>query len=325
MSKDVSFNWYDGPDPARPPIAVIAGPTASGKSDCAVSLAQALEARGTRAVIINADSAQVYADLAVLSARPSGEEMAGIDHRLFGTWDGAQACSAAEWAKAATAQINDAHAAGAIPVLVGGTGLYIRTLLDGIAPVPPIDEAIRQAVRAMPVEEAYAALRHEDPQRADKLAPADVARVSRALEVVRSTGKTLGTWQAQSCGGIGARVSTKGVILLPDRAQLYARCDARLALMFVSGALEEIALLLKRGLDPNLPVMRAIGVAEIGAFLRGETDLASAQARASQATRNYAKRQYTWLRHQLPATWSRIQDELPFAQKEIMLRNFGLT
>ena len=273
-------------------------------------LALALEERGAgqgpRARVINVDSAQVYADLAVLSARPSIEEMRGIDHRLFGAWDGAQACSAADWAAAASAEIAAAHDAGAVPILVGGTGLYIRTLLDGIAPVPPIDPAVRAAVRALTVAEAYEALTREDPARAQALAPADAARIARALEVVRSTGRGLADWQAQRSGGIGDRVRLHPAILLPERAWLYERCDRRFAAMLEAGAIAEVEALLARGLDPDLPVMRAIGVPDIAGYLRGELTLDEARQRGAQATRNYAKRQYTWLRHQPPAEWPRL-------------------
>jgi tRNA dimethylallyltransferase len=282
---------------------------------------------GRSAVVINADSAQVYADLAVLSARPSPDEMAGIDHRLFGTWDGAQACSAADWAIAARAEIDAAHAAGVVPILVGGTGLYIRTLLDGIAPVPQIDPQVRAQVRALPVADAYAALLQEDPDRAAKLAPADVARIGRALEVIRSTGTTLGMWQARTDGGIAHRVMVKAAILLPERSLLYARCDARFARMIASGAVREVARLLERDLDPDLPVMRAIGVPELAAYLREEMTLDQAQARGAQATRNYAKRQFTWLRHQLAPEWPRLSIEAHATQSyvERLLRYFGLT
>jgi tRNA dimethylallyltransferase len=326
MSTIVSSDWFEAPDAARPPLALIAGPTASGKSDCAVALAQALEARGKAAVVINADSAQVYADLAVLSARPATEEMGGIDHRLFGTWDGAQACSAADWANAAKAEIETVHASGAIPILVGGTGLYMRTLLDGIAPVPPIDEEVRAAVRALPVAQAYAALSSEDPQRAALLAANDSARIARALEVVRSTGQPLAAWQASQQGGIGKQVTLRATILLPERETLYARCDQRFARMVERGAIEEVAALLARDLDPALPVMRAIGVPDLAAFLRGEIDLAQAMLRAAQATRNYAKRQYTWFRHQPPAGWCRLEPSAANTDvREIILRCFGLT
>ena len=290
-------------------VALIAGPTASGKSDLAVRLALALNDTGREAVVINADSAQVYADLAVLSARPTDAEMRGVPHRLFGTWDGATACSAADWAEAAKAEIAAAHQAGAVPILVGGTGLYIRTLLDGIAPVPEIDAGVRTEVRALPLEEAYAALQTEDPERAALLSPADSQRITRALEVVRSTGKPLAHWQQQLTGGIGNEITLAPLILLPDRETLYARCDARFDRMLDEGAVEEVAALLARNLDPALPVMRAIGVAEIAAMLRDELSRDESIARGQQATRNYAKRQYTWLRHQPPAEWVRTAPE----------------
>ncbi len=302
------MSTFNSPDSAKaPPLALIAGPTASGKSDCAVRLALAIGARGREAVVINADSAQVYADLAVLSARPSAEEMQGVEHRLFGEWDGADACSAADWAARARDVIAEVHARGAVPVLVGGTGLYMRTLLDGIAPVPPIDSAVRETVRAMPVAEAHAALQAEDPDRAAALSPADTTRVARSLEVVRSTGRPLADWQAERVGGIGQAVSLHAVVLLPPRDWLYERCNRRFALMLESGARSEVERLLARRLDPTLPVMRAIGVPEIGAWLAGECTLEEAIARGAQATRNYAKRQYTWFRNQPPHDWLRVE------------------
>lgn len=270
-------------------------------------LALALKARGREAVVINADSAQVYADLAVLSARPSPEEMQGIQHRLFGEWDGTESCSAADWAAHARDVIAEVHARGGVPVLVGGTGLYLRTLLDGIAPVPPIDPAVREAVRAMPVAEAYAALQVEDPAKAALLSPADTTRVARALEVVRSTGRPLADWQADRIGGIGDAVTLHARVLLPPREWLYERCDRRFALMLANGAIAEVERLLARHLDPALPVMRAIGVPELAALLAGEITAAEAETRGAQATRNYAKRQYTWFRNQPPPEWQRIE------------------
>ena len=290
----------------RPPLALIAGPTVSGKSDLAVRLALRAEERGRRAVIVNADSAQVYADLAVLSARPTAEEMQGIEHRLFGAWDGATACSAADWAAAARREVEAVQAKGGLPILVGGTGLYIRTLLEGIAPVPEIDADVRRTVRALPGADAYTALSREDPARAALLSPNDSARVARALEVVRSTGRTLAQWQERRVGGIADRVDLRPLILLPDRAALYARCDARFARMLGEGAIAEVEALLARGLDPALPVMRAIGVPEIAAYLRGDSSLEEACARGAQATRNYAKRQFTWFRRQPPPTWPHL-------------------
>ena len=265
--------------------------------------------RGQDAVVINADSAQVYADLHVLSARPLEAEMQGIPHRLFGTWDGAQACSAADWAKAARVEIDAAHAAGALPVLVGGTGLYIRTLLDGIAPVPAIDFGVRDAVRAMPVDAAHAALQREDPDRAAVLNPNDAARIARALEVVRATGRTLAAWQGERQGGIADRVTLAPLVLLPPRPWLYARCDARFAAMLDAGAVDEVRTLMGRKLDPALPVMRAIGVREVAAWRAGEWSRDQALAAGQQATRNYAKRQYTWFNNQIPADWPRWTSE----------------
>ncbi len=258
-------------------------------------------------MVINADSAQVYADLAVLSARPSPEDMRGIEHRLFGEWDGAESCSAADWAKRAAAEVAAIHAAGGVPILVGGTGLYIRTLLDGIAPIPTIDPAIRTTVRAIPQDEAYAALEKEDPARAAQLAPGDGSRIARALEVIRSTGRSLLDWHHAREGGIGAAVTLHPLLLLPDRATLYACCDDRFALMLVHGAVDEVRALLARNLDPDLPVMRAIGVPEIAAFLRSEASLAETAALGAQATRNYAKRQFTWFRRQTPDDWPKVE------------------
>ena len=317
---------------ARPPLALIAGPTASGKSDLAVRVALALQEQGPstgsgRAVVINADSAQVYADLAVLSARPTAEEMRGVEHRLFGTWDGAVACSAAEWAAAAKREIADAHVKDAVPILVGGTGLYLRTLLDGIAPVPDIDPTVRQAVRALETAAAYEALQREDPERAAALNPGDSTRIARALEVVRSTGRPLAEWQRESVGGIGSNVDLHAMVLLPERQELYARCDTRFATMLERGAVEEVRRLLARQLDPASPVMRAIGVPEIAKHLSGEWSLDQVGRVGAQATRNYAKRQYTWFRHQPPPEWTRVEQQSynPAKGFEILLRTSGLT
>ncbi|HEU4651898.1 MAG TPA: tRNA (adenosine(37)-N6)-dimethylallyltransferase MiaA, partial [Croceibacterium sp.] len=284
-------------------------PTASGKSDLAVELALELGRRGARAVVLNADSAQVYRDLRILSARPNEADMGDIEHRLFGTWDGAEACSAADWAAAARREITALHAEQAVPILVGGTGLYLRTLLDGIAPVPPIDPAVRGAVRAMAVADAFAALVAEDPARAAALNPADTTRVARALEVVRSTGQPLARWQDRREGGIGETVALFPQILLPGRDWLYARCDLRFERMLEDGAIAEVEALLARQLSPALPVMRAIGVPEIAGLLRGEWSRDEALARGRQATRNYAKRQYTWFRRQPPEDWPRSETQ----------------
>ena len=256
-------------------------------------------------MVLNADSAQVYADLRVLSARPDEDEMGGIEHRLFGAWDGAEACSAADWAAAAKREIAALHEEGAVPILCGGTGLYMRTLLEGIAPVPEIDGEVRAQVRGMTQAEARAALEKEDSEAATRLAPADASRTTRALEVVRSTGRTLKEWQASKVGGIGETVALHPLLLLPDREWLYERCDRRFVMMLEGGAVEEVEALLARNLDPALPVMRAIGVPEIAGMFQGELSQAQAIEAGQTATRRYAKRQYTWFRHQPPGSWQR--------------------
>lgn len=290
---------------SRPRVALIAGPTASGKSALAVALAHA-----ANGIVINADASQVYADLQILSARPSEEEMAGVPHRLFGHIDGAEACTAARWAAEARAEIGKAHRAGRLPILVGGTGLYLRTLLDGIAPVPDIDPGVRAAIRAMPVAEAHAALAEEDPEAAARLAPADTSRVARALEVVRSTGQPLSEWQRHKSGGIGQHITLSPMILLPPRDWLIARCDLRFGQMVDGGAVAEVEALLARNLSPDLPVMRAIGVPEIAAWMAGDIDRETMMERGRIATRQYAKRQYTWFSRQPPAEWPREQRQI---------------
>ena len=289
----------------KPPVLLIAGPTASGKSALALACAEQI-----KGVIVNADSAQLYRDLDILSAAPTAAERDRVEHRLYGVRDGAELCSAAEWAAMARAEIANVHNLGRVPILVGGTGLYLRTLLDGIAPVPPIDPAIRHAVREASVADNCARLAELDPPAAARIKAADTTRIGRALEVVLSTGRTLSEWQAEREGGIGDDIELRPLILLPPRKWLYQRCDERLTQMIDAGAVAEVEALLARGLDPNLPVMRAIGVREIAAYLRGEVTLDEAVASAQQATRRYAKRQYTWFAHQPPREWPRFREPL---------------
>ena len=258
--------------------------------------------------MINADSAQVYRDLPILSAAPSNEDRERAGHLLYGVLDGARPCSAADWAEMAKREVARLHRTSRLPILVGGTGLYLRTLLDGIAPVPTIDPEIRAEVRAASVAENLAVLAPRDPVAAATINPGDKTRIARALEVVWSTGKTLGEWQEQREGGIGEDVELQALILLPPRPWLYERCDRRFAQMVRQGALAEVETLLARNLQPDLPVMRAIGVAELGAYLRGDLTIEQAIAAGQQATRNYAKRQYTWFSHQPPPDWPRFRD-----------------
>ena len=281
----------------KPPLALIGGPTASGKSALALQRAAAQPS-----VIINADSMQVYAELSVLTARPSADDLTRAPHRLYGYRGGSEPCSAADWAADARREIDRAHREGRLPILVGGTGMYLRTLLDGIAPVSPIDPEVRAEVRALPTAVAYERLRATDPAGAARLNPNDDTRVKRSLEVMASSGRPLRAWQATRQGGIKDRVTIDPVIVLPPREQLYGRCDRRLETMWERAVVEVRAL---RGLrlHPDSPVMRAIGVPEISAMLSGDLDANEALAQAQLSTRRYAKRQYTWFRNQFPKSW----------------------
>lgn len=279
-------------DRERPPVALIAGPTASGKSAVALRLARMHDA-----IIINADASQVYADLAILTARPPIAETRQAPHRLFGHIDGAQTCSAARWASEARAEIDAAHARGRLPILVGGTGLYLDTLLHGIAPVPDIDPAIRAAVRALPVQEAHAALASEDPAAAARLHPADSARIARALEVVRSTGQPLHHWQAQQTGGIAGHMPIRAAVVMLPREELARRAAQRLDQMLSGGAIEEVEALLARELPADRPVLRALGVREIGEMLAGRLPEPQMRTAILAATTAYQKRQTTWARN----------------------------
>jgi len=251
---------------------------------------------------------QVYADLRILTARPTQEEESRVPHRLFGHVDGADPYSAARWAAEARGAIAEAHEQRRLPILVGGTGMYLRTLLEGIAPVPEIDPEVRKAVRALPVAEAHAQLAEDDPEAAARLAPGDTTRVARALEVIRATGKPLAHWQARTIGGIAGGIRLAPLILLPDRDWLGARIDSRFAEMLDQGRAEATALFARTDIPDDAPVLRAIGVPELRALFAGDTDVAQAAAAGALATRQYAKRQYTWFRRQPPADWDRISE-----------------
>ena len=260
--------------------------------------------------MVNADSAQIYAGIPVLSAAPTAEELRDVEHRLYGVLDGATPCSAADWAEMAKREVADIHRSGRIPILVGGTGLYLRTLLGGIAPVPQIDPEVRRRVRESSREENRQKLEALDREAAERLKPGDTTRISRALEVILSTGRTLAEWQKDRQGGIADAVELRPLILLPPRNWLYARCDERFVRMFDGGAVQEVERLLAGNLNPNLPILRAIGVPAMAAYLRGELSRAEAIAAGQQATRRYAKRQYTWFAHQPPAEWPRFREAL---------------
>jgi tRNA dimethylallyltransferase len=296
--------------PAR--VLVIAGPTASGKSGLALAAAERLGGR-----IVNADSMQVYRDLAILTARPAAEDLARAPHALYGILDGAEPCSAARWATLAREEIRATLEAGEVPILCGGTGLYLRTLLHGIAPVPEIPAEIRAAATARHAELGGEAFRQElaqlDPVGAERLRSGDTQRLIRAWEVATATGRPLSDWQREGReNALGLPVHA--FTLLPPRPELYAATDGRLVRMVEAGAVEEVRRLLARGLDPALPVMKA--VPELGRYIAGEIGLDEAVAQAQQATRRYAKRQYTWFRHQFP--------EAEIVSAQFSERNAGL-
>lgn len=280
-----------------PPILLIGGPTASGKSRLALAVAE--EFRGT---VINADSMQVYRDLAVLTARPGPPELGRVPHRLFGVLDASELCSAARWLALAEGEIEAAAREGRLPVVVGGTGLYLKALLRGLAPVPEIPVEVRSAARALHRElggeRFHAALAERDPDAAARLNPRDTQRLIRAYEVVAATGRSLMEWQRAQARGL--RPGVAAVVLLPPRASLYAAIDARFQAMAGAGALEEVRAITARRLPPDLPALKAVGLRELSQHLRGEIPLQAAISEAQQASRRYAKRQMTWLRTQLP-------------------------
>lgn len=280
-------------------VAVLYGPTASGKSDLAVALAERLDG-----VVINADSLQVYAELEILTARPDAVAMARALHRLFGTVPAAQACSAAWWRDAALTEIAAALAEGRHPILVGGTGLYLKTLIEGLSPIPAADPAARaeatQLYQELGGEAFRAALAERDPAIAARLEPGDRQRLIRAWEVVEATGTPLSAWQALPKEP-GHRLNFTLIGLMPPRDRLYARIDARFLRMLEHGALAEAARFEALGLPDTLPANKALGLPELRRHLKGELDLAEATRLAQQMSRNYAKRQVTWFRHQLPS------------------------
>jgi tRNA dimethylallyltransferase len=280
------------------PVVIVAGPTASGKSELALELAAALG--GT---IVNADSQQIYRDLPILTAQPDAAAMQRAPHRLYGYLDAAERGSVARWRQLALTEIAAAHVAGSLPILVGGTGLYLRALMRGLAPVPDIPSEIRAAAAALYQELGGAKFRDRlaalDPKAAGRLPPGDRARLTRAWEVVHATGRALGEWQSRSAGAAPYRFAT--LLLMPPREALYAACDARFAAMVIAGALDEAAALAARQLDPDLPSMKALGVPELLRHVRGEVPLDEAVAVAQRSTCRYAKRQMTWFRHQLAA------------------------
>jgi tRNA dimethylallyltransferase len=284
---------------SAPGAILLAGPTASGKSALALDLAEALG--GT---IINTDSMQVYRDLRVITARPTPAEEARVPHRLYGYRDAAENCSVGLWFADAGKALEETRAEGRLPIFVGGTGLYFKALTRGLAAVPPTPADIRAAVRARLEAEGSEALHAElarrDPASAERLSPRDRARVARALEVLMATGRSLADWHRDGLPPLVAPEEAISVFLAPDRADLYARIDARFAAMLAEGAIDEVDRLAARKLAPLLPAMKAHGVPWLIRHRAGEITLEEAGEEARKDTRHYAKRQFTWFRHQLP-------------------------
>jgi tRNA dimethylallyltransferase len=286
---------------SQPRITLIAGPTASGKSRLAMDLAAK-----SGAVIVNADSQQLYADLRVLTARPSAADEAEVEHRLYGIADAAEAWSVGRWSRAVLDQLADL---GDRPVLlVGGTGLYFTALTKGLADIPAIPVEVRDGVEAALDAEGETVFRRRlaalDPAAADRIEAGDRQRLIRAMSVADHTGRALSDWTAQTTPLLAPGTWT-GLVVEPDRAALYANCDLRVTQMIEQGALDEVRALLNRHLDPALPAMKAVGVRELAAHLSGETTPGDAIDATRQATRNYAKRQLTWFRNQTP-DWRRV-------------------
>jgi len=296
---------------------LIAGPTASGKSALAIRLAEA-----TGGVVVNADSMQVYRDLRVITARPTVEEEGQVPHRLFGHIDGAENYSVGRWVEDAKALIAELQGQGRLPIFTGGTGMYFKALLRGLSDIPAVPEEVRAKVRAQAEgfspQELHARLTALDPATAAGLRPSDPQRILRALEVFEATGEPLVSFQSRPGTPILDPATSRAFFLAPERPLLKARIDARFVTMMNEGALAEVETLAGRGLDPALPVMRAHGVPGLIDYLRGASTLEAAIERGQRDTRAYSKRQFTFMRHQLPefemvateAAWDAVRAQL---------------
>jgi tRNA dimethylallyltransferase len=287
-------------------VFLIAGPTASGKSALALELAEHVGGE-----IVNADALQIYRDLRLLTARPSVQDEARVPHHLYGTFDGAEGWSVGRWLRAVVPILSQIAARGRPAVVTGGTGLYFQALTRGLAHVPATPQAQRLQTQAQFEALGEAAFREAlamvDPAAAARIAAGDRQRLTRAMEVWASTGRPLSQWQADT-RPVLAEGSWRARVLEPERAILYARCDERLASAVRQGALEEVRALVACGLDPSLPVMKAVGVRELAAHMAGQIPLDEALALAQRETRRYAKRQSTWLRNQA-SDWTRLRTE----------------
>ena len=284
---------------------LIAGPTASGKSALALDLARAHGGE-----VINADSMQVYDTLKILTARPDAVEMGGVPHHLYGTVPAGRAFSTGEWLRAVAPVLADIRARGRLPVFAGGTGLYFKALTEGLSEMPEVPPEIRAKWRHRLAGDGpwalHAELGSRDPDMADQLSASDGQRIVRALEIIDATGRSLASFQGGAGNGLVDPQRARKLIVEPDRAVLHDRINRRFAAMFDEGAIEEVEALLNLGLSADMPVMKAIGVPQIAALLRGELTRDEVISQASAATRQYAKRQMTWFRNQMDDSWERI-------------------
>ena len=280
------------------PILIVAGPTASGKSSLALAAADKYNG-----VIINCDAMQVYRELRLITARPSSEDEAKVPHKLYGVIPAAEACSAGIWRELAVAEIETCWRADRLPIVTGGTGLYIRALMEGLTDIPEIPREIREEVTERRNRIGPEAFRQElakfDPVSAERLNPTDSQRMIRAYEVYLGTERSLTDWHQDAPATPPLEANYQSIVFEPPRDELYAKCEARIDWMIDNGVLDEVRVLMELNLEPSLPVMKALGVPELITHLRDKMTLEDAVSAAKQATKRYAKRQMTWFRGQI--------------------------